>query len=492
MRFHLLLFCLVLPPTSSFAQDKRPNILFFLVDDMGWQDTSVPFHTQRTPLNDDYRTPNMEKLAAKSLLFTSAYACAICSPSRVSLMTGRNAARHGVTCWTLQKDVSPEPASDKRLLSSDWTLNGLQPETTAIPRGYAAVTLPRRLAAAGYRTIHVGKAHFGAKDTPGAEPKNFGFETNIAGSYMGGPGSYSGLHDFSGAWRGAGHIWDIPGLEKYHGKDINLTEALTREAIAEMDRSVAAKKPFYLYMAHYAVHAPYEPDTRFLPGYAAKKWPERKKTYASMIESMDKSLGDFLAEIDRLGIADNTIVVFMSDNGSPRENQANLPLRGYKTSPYEGGDRVPLMVYDPGRTRPGRTQTPVIIEDIYPTFLEMAGVEIPGDIDGRSFVDILNRPQTDRSARPLFWHYPNFYAERPFSSVRLGDMKLIYRHDPRGFELYDLHNDLGEKNNLAKKDPVTVKRLAKVLGDHLRACGAKMPKDRQTGKPLPLPDEIQL
>ena len=184
----------------------------------------------------------------------------------------------------------------------------------------------------GYRTIHAGKAHFGAKDTPGADPKNLGFDVNIAGSYMGGPGSFHGDKNFSAHWRQPGnHIWDIPGLEKYHGQKINLTEAITREAIAELEKSVAAKKPFYLYMSHYAVHAPFEPDRRFLPNYADKKWNKHKKVYASMLESMDRSLGDLMKTLDRLGVADNTIVVFMSDNGSPRNNPQNCLYVGIRS-----------------------------------------------------------------------------------------------------------------------------------------------------------------
>jgi arylsulfatase A-like enzyme len=475
--------------TAPLTAAQQPNIVFFFVDDMGWQDTSVPFHSETTRLNREYRTPNMEKLAGDGLVFTNAYACSVCSPSRVSLMTGQNAARHKVTCWTLRKDKSPE-GGNKILVAPPWNLNGLQPKGAHVARSYEADCLPKLLHQAGYHTIHAGKGHFGAKDTPGADPAKLGFDVNIAGSYMGGPGSYHGDHNFSAAWRGGGHIWDIPGLEKYHGQKINLTEAITREVIAEVERTVAAKKPFYLYLSHYAVHAPFEPDRRFLPDYEDEKWNKHQKVYASMLASMDKSLGDIRATLDRLGVADNTIVVFMSDNGSPRNNPHNLPLRGHKISGYEGGSRVPMIVQWPGVTKAGgRTSAPVIIEDIFPTFLELAGVSKPPKVDGRSFTDILKTPATDRSRRPLFWHYPNLYDMPPYSAVRLGNHKLIYWHSNQKLELFNLKDDIGEKHDLAAEDPGTVKMLATLLAKHLRETKADMPILKKSGNVVPYPDD---
>ncbi|BDS06972.1 sulfatase [Oceaniferula spumae] len=483
------IFLLLTLSTPILTAAEKPNILFFFVDDMGWQDTSVPFHTEVTQLNKDYRTPNMEKLAENGLMFTNAYACSICSPSRISLMTGQNAARHKVTCWTLRKNVSPE-RGNKNFSPPEWPFNGLQPIGANVERTTEATTLPEILRKNGYRTIHAGKAHFGAKDTPGADPSNLGFDVNIAGSYMGGPGSYHGDKNFSAKWRGGGTVWDIPGLEKYHGQKINLTEAITREAISAIEKSVAEKKPFYLYMSHYAVHAPFEPDRRFLPNYNNEKWNNHKKKYASMIESMDKSLGDLLTTIDRLGIAKNTIVIFMSDNGSPRENPRNLPLRAHKISGYEGGTRVPLIIHHNSLTKPKtRTNTPVIIEDIFPTILEMAGVkEIPKS-DGLSMNPILDNTELDRSKRPLIWHYPNLYDMPPHSAIRVGDLKLIYWHTNQKIELFDLKNDIGEKQDLAAKRPEVVSRLAKQLSDDLRSKKALMLTNKKTKQPVPMPDK---
>jgi len=485
----LLLVSSIPSITHANGSQPKPNIVFFFVDDMGWQDTSVPFYSKKTQLNKDYRTPNMESLAKQGLMFTNAHACSICSPSRVSLMTGQNEARHRVTCWTLRKDKSPSNGN-KQFAPPKWNLNGLQPKGAHIARSYEADCLPLLLKQAGYHTIHAGKAHFGAKDTPGADPSSLGFDVNIAGSYMGGPGSYHGEKNFSAAWRKGGHIWDIPGLKKYHGQKINLTEAITREVIAELEKTVAAKKPFYLYLAHYAVHAPFEPDRRFLPNYKNKKWNKHKKIYASMIESMDHSLGDILKTLDRLKVADNTIVIFMSDNGSPRENPRNQPLRGHKITAFEGGSRVPLIVKWPHTTPTNkRTTYPVMIEDIFPTFLEMAGVTPPKNIDGKPFIKALHNPELKDPNRPIFWHYPNFYDQPPYSSIMLGDFKLIYWHKTQKIELYNLKKDLGEKHNIAQQHPEKVDHLAKLLSDHLRESHADMPINRASGSPVPWPDQ---
>jgi arylsulfatase A-like enzyme len=198
----------------------------------------------------------MEVLAREGMKFTQAYASAVCSPSRVSLMTGMNAARHQVTNWTLRKDQSPDP-ENPRMAPPEWNVNGLS-DTTGILHTVVAKTLPMYLKEAGYTTIHVGKAHFGAKDTPGENPLNLGFDVNIAGHAAGGPGSYHGDKNFSAVWRNGDKIWDVPGLEKYYGQKINLTEALTREANQAIEEAVSEDKPFYLYMSHYTVHAPWE------------------------------------------------------------------------------------------------------------------------------------------------------------------------------------------------------------------------------------------
>jgi arylsulfatase A-like enzyme len=473
---------------TSVVRADQPNIVFFFVDDQGWQDTSEPFHTEVTGLNRQYRTPQMQRLAREGVKFTQAYACAVCSPSRVSLMTGLNAARHRVTCWTLRKDRSPSGKHPK-VQEPPWNVNGLS-TVAGIPRTVHSVTLPMLLRQAGYRTIHVGKAHWGAKGTPGEDPKNLGFDVNVAGHAAGGPGSYYGTYNFSAAWRKGDRIWDIPGLEPYHGQDINLTEALTVEANKAMDRAVADGKPFYLYMSHYAVHAPWEKDDRFYQKYVDAGVKGLGATLASMLEGMDKSLGDILANLKRHGIEDKTIVVFMSDNGAPSQVPRNLPLRGHKLTPYEGGIRVPLIVKWPGVTKAGSVcGAYMIIEDLFPTFLEMTGVEHDGIIDGVSLVPLLTRKSGYDDERAIFWHYPNTYDQPPYSVVRKGDWKLIYHHGSQKLELFDVKNDIGEEHDLAPQQRDRVHALAKLLGNYLRNVDAQMPLDIATQKPVPWPDD---
>jgi arylsulfatase A-like enzyme len=474
---------------------RRPNIVFFLVDDMGWQDTSEPFHAEATALNARYRTPNLEKLADAGMKFSQAYACSLCSPTRVSALTGLNAARHRVTNWTLRKNASPDPAHD-RFAMPRWNVNGVTMEAGVDRALLVERTLPSQLRDAGYRTIHVGKGHFGAQGTPGADPRHLGFDVNIAGGFIGGPGSYHAENNYSADWRNEDRIWDVPGLEHYHGTDVNLTEALTREANAAIDRAVAESKPFYLYMSHYAIHAPWEKDARFHEHYLAQGLDSFDAIYASMIEAMDKSLGDIWANLRRNGVEDNTIFVFMSDNGAPKQADVNRPLRGHKLTPYEGGIRVPMIVRWPGETLPNSVcDVPVIVEDLYPTLLALAGVEAQpaaGDIiDGKSFVSVLQGAPDRRSARPLVWHYPHVYDQYPYSVIREGDWKLIYFHAEQRYELYHLAKDLGEHRDRSSDRPKVRDRLAGLLAEQLEGFGAQMPVETSSGLAVPYATHVQ-
>jgi arylsulfatase A-like enzyme len=494
MKKNLLLILSVTSFFGCFAQAKtnKPNIIFFLVDDMGWQETSVPFWKEKTMLNERYHTPNMEVLASHGMKFTQAYACPLCSPTRVSLMTGLNAARHQVTNWTLRKNKSPDN-EHKTLVIPDWNMNGISPEQ-GVERTFVVKTLPMFLREAGYTTIHVGKAHWGAKGTPGEDPLNLGFDVNIAGHAAGGPGSYYGKYNFSAEWRHEDRIWDVPGLEKYYGKDIYLTEALTLEANEQMEKAVANQKPFYLYMSHYAIHAPWEKDERYYQKYKDRGLTDFEATYASMIESMDKSLGDILAKVNQLGIERNTIVIFMSDNGSPSQCPRNLPLRGHKITPYEGGIRDPMIVKWQGVTTSGAVcNEPLIIEDFFPSILEMAGIkkysQIGGKIDGKSFVPLLQGKKVSSESREFFWHFPHFYDQEPYSIIRQGDWKLIYWYKESKLELYNIPDDISEVNNLASVNSKKTKELAGKLGKYLREVHAGRPSFKETGKPCLWPDE---
>ncbi len=474
----------------------RPNIVFFLVDDMGWQETSLPFHSEITALNRRYYTPNMERLAAQGMKFTQAYASAVCSPTRVSALTGMSAARHRVTNWTLRKDVSPDNAHPT-LQPPAWNVNGIC-TNAGIARTMPVTPLPAMLRTTGYRTIHIGKAHFGAKGTPGEDPLNLGFDINIAGHAAGGPGSYWGEKNFSAAWRTTppDTIWDVPGLEAYHGRNIYLTEALTQEAIKVVEKAVADKQPFYLYLSHYAVHAPWEKDDRFCPKYVAAGLKPFEATLASMIEGMDKSLGDLMTALDRLGIADNTIILFMSDNGSPSQCPPNLPLRGHKLTPYEGGIREPMIVKWPGVTKPGAVcSAPVVIEDFFPTILELAGVAWQGKtvqtVDGVSFVPLMKGVGGAPPDRAFVWHFPhNYGGQGPFSAIRQGPWKLIYHHADRRLELFNLHEDLSETRDRAKEKPAEVSSLSRLLSERLRSMHALMPLEKVTGRSVDFPDAL--
>ncbi len=485
---------------------KPPNIVLFLVDDMGWQDTSVPFHTATTKLNSRYCTPNMERLAQSGMKFTQAYACSVCSPTRVSLMTGLNAARHRVTNWTLRKNAStdsPHPTLD----FPKWNVNGLSPEP-GIERTVHAKALPAFLHEAGYHTIHVGKAHFGAIGTPGADPLKVGFDVNIGGHAAGGPGSFLGTQNFSAVWRKGDRVWDVPGLEKYHGKDTFLTEALTVEANLAMDQAVEDGKPFFLYMSHYAVHVPFAKDDRFYQKYRDAGLDHTEAMYSALVEGMDKSLGDILDNVQRHGLSDNTVVLFMSDNGGLSANGRggnphthNEPLSSGKGSAHEGGVRVPMIAYWPGVTQSGSVGSqPVIIEDFFPTILEIAGVgdgqQVGGVVDGQSFVPLLRGEHDDnRDTRPLFWHFPNNWGPKgpgigPSSSIRRGAWKLIYYYESRRFELFNVAKDVGEQHDVADDYLDMRNDLADELRSYLQEVQAQFPIDRKSGQPVMIPGKV--
>lgn len=500
----LTLFGLFSCDRQSENAIEKPNIILFLVDDMGWQDTSVPFYHERTPFNDTYHTPNMERLAAQGMKFTQAYSHSVCSPTRVSLMSGMNAARHRVTNWTLRRNASNDRKHETLDLPK-WNVNGMQP-TDSIENSVYVTPLAQILNDNGYFTIHSGKAHFGALGTPGENPLNLGFDINIAGHAAGAPGSYQGLENFSSNRQNGPSVWDVPGLEKYHGLDINLTEALTREAILAMDSADRLDQPFFLYMSHYAVHAPIEEDSRFIQKYMDRGMDETEAKYASMLESMDKSLGDIMDYVNNHGLADNTIILFTSDNGGlsavargGEPHTHNKPLSSGKGSAHEGGIREPMIVSWPDVVQEGSTtDSYLLIEDFYPTILEMAKIQdykTVQKIDGLSFTAILKGEKTSLDERALFWHFPNSWGPTgpgigASSTIRKGDWKLIYYHADQSFELFNIPNDIGESTNLADQEIEIKNKLAKELGDYLRSADAQMPSEKSTGERIAWPDEV--
>lgn len=485
---------------------ERPNIIFFMADDLGWQDTSEPFWKDTTRWNRMYDTPNMERLAKQGVKFTSAYASAVSSPSRVSLMTGMNPARHRVTNWTLHQDQMPDPESPT-LEWPEWNVNGIAPEA-GHSRTVHATTLPQILSDNGYKTMIVGKAHFGALDTPGADPLNLGFESNVAGHAAGGLASYLGERNFGNdPALSKQSPWAVPDLEEYWGEDIFLTDVLTREACRQIDTALSEHRPFFLYMSHYAVHVPWDKDDRFYQKYLDRGYDPAQAAYSALVESMDKSLGDLMDYITEKGIADNTIIIFMSDNGglstharAGRPDTQNYPLRSGKGSAFEGGTRVPLMISWPGVADTARTiESCVVMHDLMPTILEMAQVKkhkTVQQIDGESIVPALrtNALKT-KDKRPLVWHYPNQWegkadGVRPHSSIRKGDWKLIYFYDTEQVMMFNLHEDIfeivdhGENPTMEHRRNKMLKRLTR----QLKRMDAQVPTRKISGKYCKYPD----
>lgn len=487
-------------------QKQPPNIVVFLVDDMGWQDTSVPFWNQTTPLNKRYHTPNMERLAREGIKFTNAYAAPVCTPTRVSLMTGMNPAHHRVTHWTSPNKNTNTDYRDTTLNSIDWNINGVSP-VAGVEHTIHATPLPALLNQHKYYTIHCGKAHFASAGTPGSEPKSLGFNINIAGSEIGHPASYLGTDNYDHPINGKSNRNAVPGLDAYHGTDTFLSDALTREALKALAAPIKNKQPFFLYMAHYAVHVPIMADKRFIGSYLNAGLDSTEAGYAALVEGMDKSLGDVLDFLDEQHLAENTVVMFMSDNGglstsparsAPAHTQ-NLPLRAGKSSVYEGGIREPMLVRWPGVVKPGSvTDQYIIIEDFFPTLLDMAGLKKPRlqqSLDGISFLPILKNPALRDPTRTLIWHHPHRWIpqEGPLvswaSAIRQGDWKLVYDYRKEQLELYNLKTDIGEQYDLASQRPKKVLELARLFTDQLQRWDAQWPTFKANGRRVMSPLE---
>ena len=490
-----ILSCLALTAAAA----DRPNIVVLLVDDMGVMDTSVPFLTdadgkpRRYPLNDYYRTPNMQRLAERGVRFNNFYAMSVCSPTRISMMTGQNAARHHATNW-----INPDANNRGPFGPPDWNWEGLKKND---------VTLARVLGEAGYQTIHVGKGHFGARAFEGAEPKNLGFKVNVGGSTFGAPGSYYGEQNYGLGTKRAKSA--VPHLKKYHGTETFLTEALTIEAKTHVAAAVKSDTPFYLYMSHYAVHAPFNSDPRFAANYKDSGKSANAQAFATLIEGMDKSLGDILDQLDELGVADNTLVMFLGDNGSDaplgheHEVACAAPLRGKKGAHYEGGMRVPFIAAwaKSDNANPHQQRLPVAagtiqsqlgaVPDIAPTLLELLSLNFPDDhkVDGLSLASLFTgKPDTSRGEKFLM-HYPHSpHRSDYFTTYRDGDWKVIYHYFPSKasegshYQLYNLKDDPFEQNNLATKDIGQLQRMTFGLVTSLREHNALYPVDKTDGK----------
>jgi arylsulfatase A-like enzyme len=488
----------------TFSQENKKNIIVFLVDDMGWQDTSVPFWDKRTPFNGLYHTPNMERLAKRGIKFSNAYANPVCTPTRVSLVTGMNEARHRITNWTNVKKDTPTDYPDSLLTPPNWNHNGLS-TAPGITNSVVATPLPILLKRAGYFNIHCGKAHFSPYGTPASNPINIGFDVNIGGSAAGHPGSFLAKDSYRSNPNDT--LWAVRGLDKYIAQGLNLTEALTREAIATLEANKNNGKPFFLHMSHYAVHIPLSKDDRFYQYYIDKGVSDTEARYAGLVEGMDKSLGDLMDYLDKEGIADDTYILFLSDNGglslTPQRggnaHTQNLPLRQGKGSLYEGGIRIPMLVAGPGIAAESTSNQYVGIDDIFPTILEFAGqkkYKTIQTVDGKSILPFLKDSNKMDSEKVLLWHYPNNWTTVNLKGIswgtalRKGNWKLIYFHKYKTLELYDLSNDISEEKDLAAKYPEKVKELADLMTKELKSKNALMPSFKKDGKQIPWPDEL--
>ena len=527
---------------TSGNQDK-PNIITFIIDDMGWLDTSVAFGEEVYPHNLRHDTPNIARLAEEGVIMTSAFACPVSSPSRTSMMSGMNAAHTRITNYlAMVKDKNtdasntPSEKLDDTVERTDWNVNGIQPAGMSDIGHCVHVTpYPQILKNNGYYTIHTGKSHWAPGGTAAASPYNMGFCVSVAGHVVGKGWGYYAENNYRNV-PGNYNQLTIQNMTEYLGSSTHLTEALTLESLKTLDYPIDNGIPFYLNFCHFAVHTPILSDPRFYQKYIDRGMDEGQARFASMCEGVDKSLGDLMAYLEKKKVLDNTIIVFMSDNGGNSENLSkggerhtqNSPLREGKASCYDGGTRVPMIVYWKGKIAAGtRLNTPVVMEDIYPTILEMAGIDnykTVQNLDGKSIVSLLTkgskavRKAMDKGLitnqkeansyvipesvsgidpeREVLAHYPHQW--KPYqlhdidylSSLRKGDWKIVYRHRQQTLELYNTRQDITERNDLSGTNPEKLQEMAQALTAKLKGYDALLPTFRSTGEVVPMPDEL--
>ncbi len=478
------LLCVVLTFTASqlatASEEKpKPNVIVFLVDDLGWMDLSCQG-------SEYYETQNIDRLAQQGMRFTSGYAaCAVCSPSRAAVQTGRDPARLGVTDWIrmwfqsgLDEPDGPQPPEYE---VTPTPTQKLRCPTNRRHLDLDETTSAEVLKAAGYVSCHIGKWHLGQEPW---YPSRQGYDFNHGGCDLGQPGNYFDPYDVSG-WRKFprfkelynARLEGIPTLPPRREGEY-LTDRLADEAVGFIEDH--RDEPFFLNLCTYAVHTPLQAKKKLIKHYEAKPHgPGENPVYAAMIHSVDDAVGRVLSTLEDLKLTDRTIVIFTSDNGGFLSATSNAPLRSGKGHPYEGGIRVPWIIRWPGVTKTGSTSdVPISSIDIFPTILQIAGAVTPEErvIDGQSLVPLLRQTGTlKRDA--LYWHYPHYWSDQtPYSIIRSGDWKLIKHYEGPTFELYKLADDLSEKNDLAPSMPDKVRQLNLKLTSHLASIGAKLPQ----------------
>lgn len=437
---------------SGFAGAKPPNMVVIMADDLGWYDA----HFQG---NEHLDTPCLDQLAKEGMVFPHGYAAApVCTPTRAAMMTGMSPARLMIT--------NHAPGFAEGMVPDDRELAGAE-KLTYLP--LEATTLAERLHdEAGYRTGFVGKWHLshrkgrdesGKKFEPQLRPEHQGFDLNVGGFHRGGPPTYFAPYG-------------IPGLEKAKEGEY-LPDRLAEECIDFIENN--KEKPFFLTFWNYSVHYPIEAPADLIAKYENR--PVENAPYAAMIEGMDRSIGKVLKSLDDLGLREKTLVIFTSDNGSLF---GNGPLRANKGHLYEGGIRVPWIIRWPGHIEAGSVnETPVITTDVFPTVLEVAGLEPKKEVplDAENLLPILTGAGP-LHRESLVFHYPNYAfhkKNRLGSAIRKGPHKLIHFYDDDSLELYNVRSDVGEKENLVQARPDLASELAGELAERLKAAGAKKP-----------------
>jgi uncharacterized sulfatase len=423
------------------AADRPPNVVLILADDLGWADLGCYG-------NRFNETPRIDRLAAQGVRFTDFYAAApVCSPTRAAIQSGQYQARFGLTAhipghWRPFEKLAEPPC--------------------ALELPLAVVTIAERLKAAGYATGYFGKWHLGGRGF-GPQEQGYGVAQEVNG------------HDVPPARQ-------IPPGQSPR----RACEYLAERAVRFMEANRA--KPFFVQVSPFAVHIPLTTTPELKAKYEAKpKVPGYSchPLYAGLLEELDSCTATILDALDRLGLAENTLVIFTSDNGGlERESGGwpgtlNAPLRNEKGSLYEGGIRVPALVRWPGVARPGAvTHQPAISTDIYPTALAAAGVKPPADqpLDGISLLPVLRDPAADLGRPALFWHYPHYHHSRPSGAIRAGDWKAIEFFDTEAVEVYNLKDDIGESKDLAAERPDVARALRDRLRAWRRAVNAQMPQ----------------
>ena len=463
---------LALAGQASAKKPQKPNVLFILADDYGWNDLSCYG-------SEFYETPNLDRLAQKGVRFTNAYAtCQVSSPSRASIMTGRYTPRHGITDWIGEKS------------GEDWRTMGrhskLLPADYAHRLGADEYTLAECLRDNGYTTFIAGKWHLGDE---GSWPEDHGFDINKGGWSAGSPNN-----GYFPPYKNP-RLTDGPAGE-------NLSTRLGEETVKFLkDHKKHGKgKPFFAYLSFYAVHGPiqttennwkYFRDKAERMGIADKAFeldrtlPVRTRqdnpVYAGLIKDMDDAIGNVLRAVEEMGLDENTLIIFTSDNGGVVSGDAYssclTPLRGGKGRQWEGGLRVPLIIEYPGCKAHSECDEPVTGTDYYPTILDYAGLQLQPQQhkDGISLMPVMKEGKT--SDRALFWHYPHYGNQggEPSSVIRKGDWKLIYYYEDGRSELYNLAIDLSENEPLNHLYPEKVQELNAELMAWLKDVDAKLP-----------------